>query len=512
MSHIEAHDIKQRRPRKQSTDEQKKRFSSFQYFVLVGTERTLVCQKAFLSLHAVGMKRVFNITRALLRGEMPHDKRGKNHKVNKFSDDILKTIDDHIKSFPLKSSHYAGKEVQYLDARLCVKSMYELYCEKYPDTSVKYDFYRQYFRENFDFKFGRPQIDVCSLCEELGAKIKSPHICESAKLAAKADLEVHLRRSRKFYNSLKEIKSHCLKNEDSGAIAFDFMQNLPLPEIPVQEIFYMRQLWVNVFNIHDLKTDKSVVYLYHEGNGKKGANEVCSFLSHYIEHYVPDTVKNLTLFSDGCPGQNKNHTMVRMCMGLTATGRFQSITHNFPERGHSFLPCDRNFGVFKKKIKNVDRVYTPKEYVEIIANSRKNVEVHAVKFDEIINFDKWWPSFFKKTVVSRETANLPRNKKQVFSPSKFKQFRYSNNRIGEVEAFIYINSVIKHTFFLGKQALFTNPTMPSEKAYNEKVPINFKKLQDVRKVVKYVPYDALNFYNDILKWPATQTEGEVQLT
>lgn len=390
---------------------------SFQYFVLVGTKKTLVCQKAFRSLHAIGMKRVFNITRALLHGEMPHDKRGKHPKGNKTSEDIIKTIDQHIKSFPLKSSHYAGKEIQYLDARLCVKSVYELYCENYPDTGVKYDFYRQYFRENYDFKFGRPQIDVCSLCEEFNAKIKSPHLCETSKLAAKADLEVHLQRSRKFYNSLKKIKSHCLENEDTGAIAFDFMQNLPLPEITVQEIFYMHQLWVNVFNIHDVKTDRSVVYLYHEGDGKKGANEVCSFLYHYVKHYVPDTVKNLTLFSDGCPGQNKNHTMVRMCMGLTATGRFQSITHMFPERGHSYLPYDRNFGVFKKKIKSIDRVYTPKEYVEIIANSRKNVEIHVVEFGEILNFDQWWPSYFKKTVVSRESEKLPRNKHFVLQNS-----------------------------------------------------------------------------------------------
>ncbi|PSN51736.1 hypothetical protein C0J52_13444 [Blattella germanica] len=165
------------------------------------------------------------------------------------------------------------------------------------------------------------------------------------------------------------------------------MQNLPLPNIPVQKTFYLSQLWVNVF-----KTGRSVVYLYHEGQGKKGANEVSSFLYHYVQHYIPQSINELNLFSDGCPGQYKNHTIVRFYMALTATGRFQTITHRFPERGHSFLPCDRNFGAFKKKINKVDRVYTVREYVELIANSKKDIEVHVIEQNEIIlNFDAWWP-------------------------------------------------------------------------------------------------------------------------
>ncbi|KAJ4443850.1 hypothetical protein ANN_05637 [Periplaneta americana] len=98
--------------------------------------------------------------------------------------------------------------------------------------------------------------------------------------------------------------------------------------------------------------------------------------------------------------------MIRVCLALTATGRFESIVHRFPERGHSYLPCDRNFEAFKKKLKKIDRIYTPMEYVEILANSKKGVEVHVVKTEEILNFNEWWPIFFKKTVVSEETKAL----------------------------------------------------------------------------------------------------------
>ena len=53
------------------------------------------------------------------------------------------------------------------------------------------------------------------------------------------------------------------------------------------------------------------MFVYHEGEAKKGANEVCLMLLEYIKSYVPETVKVLYYFSDGCPGQNKNHTVIR---------------------------------------------------------------------------------------------------------------------------------------------------------------------------------------------------------
>ena len=129
-------------------------------------------------------------------------------------------------------------------------------------------------------------MDVCSKCEELGTKIKNTFLCDSAKRAAEAELNIHKRRADKFYKSMQETKERCSHNESVRAIAFDFMQNLPLPSIPVQEIFYMRQLWINAFNIHDLKTGTCVMYLYHEGQARKGANEVASFLSHYIKNFA----------------------------------------------------------------------------------------------------------------------------------------------------------------------------------------------------------------------------------
>lgn len=96
------------------------------------------------------------------------------------------------------------------------------------------------------------------------------------------------------------------------AIAFDFMQHQPLPLLPVQEMFYLRKLWLNVFCIHNLTTNKAVFYTYHEGTANKGTDEVCSSLYNYILKYIPNSVRELYVFSDACGGQNRNHTVSRL--------------------------------------------------------------------------------------------------------------------------------------------------------------------------------------------------------
>jgi hypothetical protein len=141
------------------------------------------------------------------------------------------------------------------------------------------------------------------------------------------------------------------------------MQNLSLPKIPVQEMFYWRQLSVSVFCIHDIKTEKSAIFLYHEEQAHKGPNEVCSFLDYYIKNNISSSVDELHLYSDNCGGQNKNHTLSRMLLALTDIGRFKKIIQNFPVRGHSFLPCDRDFALIKRYLKKKrSNLYTTPVY------------------------------------------------------------------------------------------------------------------------------------------------------
>ncbi|KAL3282571.1 hypothetical protein HHI36_005749 [Cryptolaemus montrouzieri] len=78
---------------------------------------------------------------------------------------------------------------------------------------VNYQFFRQYFNVNFDLSFGRPQIDVCSKCEELNVEIKDPHLSDGDKRTATAELLVHKRCASIFYKKDKEIEEKCADDE-----------------------------------------------------------------------------------------------------------------------------------------------------------------------------------------------------------------------------------------------------------------------------------------------------------
>ncbi|KAE9522462.1 hypothetical protein AGLY_017123 [Aphis glycines] len=290
-------------------------------------------------------------------------------------------------------------------------------------------------------QFGRPQVDVCT-------KIKSPTLNHVAKRVAVAELVVHKNRAKKFYNKFNEVSEICKNRRDVMAITFDYMQNLPLLFMPVQEMFYLRKLWFYVFNIHDISKNRSVFYTYTEGTAKRGSNEVCSFL-HDFFNTIPDKVKELHVFSDACGGQNRNHTVTRMLLAMTMNNRFSIIHQYFPIRGHSFLPCDRNFSVIKRAVRKFDRIYVPSQYENLIKTAKKfspTFEVKSIKNDDIVNFHGWWPQYFKKTAIDIE------KKGEKFSIS---QYRHS----------VY------------KKVLF-----PEDKIYQDKVAVNPKKIQDISKL------------------------------
>lgn len=440
-----------------------------------------VCKSCFLQVHGISRDRVGRLCHLLGQNlGTPTDKRGKNRSGNAKSGAVCSRIHEHISKFEVKVTHYGGEEKKYLDARLNIKIMHEMFVSENEDlkNKVNYNYYYMYYKENFGYSFGRPQVDVCSFCESLNAKIKDKALNDTAKRVAVADLAVHKRRAKKFYASMKAASEN--KDDDISFLCFDFMQNLPLPNIPVQEIFYMRQLWVNVFSIHDLKTNKAKIYMYHEGEANKSPDDICSMILNYINTEIPNTVKHLVLFSDGPSGQNKNHTVTRFLMNLCDREIFSTITHNFPVRGHSYSACDRDFGSIKRMLRKVDRVYTPEQYTELIlkASTKNRFKIHLVNTLDVLNFKKWWPTYYKKTTYSLESygRRIPRDQKKSFKISTYKQFLYNKEAKGKVVVSEFIDGFTKYTFSLLKTS--EPPNLPVEMAYPEGKVIFLNSIRD----------------------------------
>lgn len=515
QSLMEVYPVERERPRPESSTSKPKSFS-VKYHILHDGTRTPVCKKAFMTTYGYTSKQCYRLSHLLQLNETPIDKRGKNVSGNAIPGSILSRLRAHIESFPTKRDHYTGKDRTYLQPNLNLHIMYELFKKSEHDFLIttlgsekwlSYKFFCQYFHENYSLGFGQPVKDACVTCEELNVKIENPSLNENAKRAAVAELLVHKRRAKKFYISLKDITAKCEKEPTKiVGICIDFMANVSLPCIPVQDTYYFRQLTVNVFGVHNLASREMTVFIYHEGEGGKGANDVCTMLNWYIENKVDKDVKNLHLFADNCAGQNKNNTLVRMMMGLCETKRFNDIKVTFPVRGHSFMPNDRDFGIIRRKLRKEERYYTVNEVVELIKHSSKNPNKFSIvemKADDFIDYSSWWPKFYKRTCLSDDSygKTVPRHQKLTFTISKYREMIFSAETPHSVLCNMNIAGLVMDTFRLrnGVQPF----ELPSQKAYTSVLPINYKKMDDIKKTLVYITQDKLVFWNKIISWPVT---------
>lgn len=180
------------------------------------------------------------------------------------------------------------------------------------------------------------------------------------------NLEIHKAKAKKFYSKLNDMTKLAKENDEVDVLCFDFKQNMPLPHLQTSDVFYMRQLWLYVLSMYSGKTGKSIMYCWPETEARRGANEVISVLDHYINSFLKPTVKKLFIFTDNCRGQNQNNTVLRYWQTLVIQNKFELITHYFPERGHSFLPCDRHFGIIEKLQRKCERAETIDDWVELM--------------------------------------------------------------------------------------------------------------------------------------------------
>lgn len=107
------------------------------YWLEINDKQFEVCRKAFLSIYAITDERVKRIRKLVCNGQTPKDGSGKSQSVNAMLLEEIVKITQHIRSFPIKESHYVNRTMHYLHSELCVKKMYQLFIGKHPNSPVK---------------------------------------------------------------------------------------------------------------------------------------------------------------------------------------------------------------------------------------------------------------------------------------------------------------------------------------------------------------------------------------
>lgn len=115
--------------------------------------------------------------------------------------------------------------------------------------------------------------------------------------------------------------------------------------------------------------------------------------------------------------------------------------------------------------------------------------------------------YTKKTCLSTESygKSVPKEQKKSFAPSTYMSFHYDSDKKDTIIAEEFIDGFIKHSFVLMKK-LTTSVSLPSAKAYDLRVPINSKKLDDLKRVRDSILEEHMLLYQNIFSWPTANVE------
>lgn len=359
--------VKRRRPRNSLHSVKN---SQGKFFVLSLQKKLIpVCKNTFMGILGITRRRVDTVLNNFFKTSVPaKENRGGDRKSRLYSERKMSVM-NFINKFKAVESHYCRGQSErlYLDSNLSIKKMWKMYQNEHPHLPVKESFFRGIFNTCYNLSFKTPRTDVCSACLQYQEKIKN---CkdDEAKSKLVAEKTLHKTKAKAYFKFLRD--------EEEGLVIFSFdcQKNQVLPKVPDQESYYSRQVYIYNFSVvmgtskSKLNPSKVHCFTWTENEFGKGSNEISSCLFHILNATDFTGVHTIRLMCDGCGGQNKNTTLIGMCMywlgNQTTVSRIEVI---FPIRGHSFIPPDRVFGNIEKEIRKREIILQPEEYLGIFS-------------------------------------------------------------------------------------------------------------------------------------------------
>jgi hypothetical protein len=120
--------------------------------------------------------------------------------------------------------------------------------------------------------------------------------------------------------------------------------------------------------------------VFGEDLSSQGQNATYSLL---LDHLSTSSRKGewLILWTDSCARQNKHYMAVHAMQSLIEQGERKRIDLKFPVVGHSFLPCDRIFGLIEKRRHLNKDIYIPEQWKEIVEGAAASVDSVDIRFE-----------------------------------------------------------------------------------------------------------------------------------
>ena len=372
--HVRAVPVKRRR-QKESTR------VNYEYTLKYFDESFKVCRKAFLSIHDISDKRLqIHIQRikASATGTPKGDKRGRGPSATKIIGVKREHVHEHIQSLPTTSSHYTRAKSPhrtFLEAGTTIKQLfekYQLWMREYHsgEPVVNYHYYADVFTNEYNIGVKPPKKDTCSTCDAIQASIVRLREEDEDTAALETKLQEHKERGEMVQRLLSsQVDASPVHGMDVRVVCMDLQQTLPCPRVTSGMAYYLRKLWVYNFCIYDVTKGKASMFVWDEVTGGRGSDEVASIIMKWLEMRQREEDGDfdiLRIFCDNCAGQNKNINVLLAALRLVHAKMINRVEFVFMVSGHSYLPCDRAFGVIEKKLRTSSGIFIPEHYADVI--------------------------------------------------------------------------------------------------------------------------------------------------
>ena len=366
-----------------------------------------LCFHSFCSVFGIGAKRGKSLRKICTNPSKTYiSKRGGNRNPSQFNE-LTELIKTHISSFDSNPSHYCRNKqttsIKYFDSTLSLAKLHKMFNETHISQATSWH-YRKVFLEHFNIRFNKNRTDLCDDCFKFEKLSLINNNLPSLDIKNHTD---HLERADKFYKILKTPS-----RSTEMSISFDMMQVLKLPYSKSSSSYFSSKISFNTLGIvhKEQSVERKSFYCWSEVLARKGPNEIASCLHHYINK-IPDHINNIKLFSDSCPSQNKNATLISMLIMYSIQSK-RTISYYFPEKGHSFIPPDRAFACVENRLKRMELCCERKDYESLY-------EGFGEKLTLCVDVDnKDWKKCFEKEFKKIKTIRISKIRNIEFSESE----------------------------------------------------------------------------------------------
>jgi len=273
--------------------------SRCQYEFSVDGTRIVVCKIFFLHTYSVSERMIMTTSNEVTESGhvLPEGRRLPSAK--RVALDIKKDIRSHIRKFPTVDSHYCrqSSKRQYLPQELTLNEMYRMYlseCVQSNKKAGKKWLYYEIFNKAFNCGFFRPKKDQCDFC------LKYEHMDEMSRADLEDKMKDHLRNKTLVRQVKDEVKELAKADEKINAACFDLQQVLTTPKSMSSQLYYRRKLSTFNLTVFNLARKHGSCYMWHEGVGKRGANNIASCVWQYMHTASSHGAKEFHFFTDKC--------------------------------------------------------------------------------------------------------------------------------------------------------------------------------------------------------------------